>query len=127
MSSRDLLRRRFRRLLRDGLVLWRVLRDPRTPRHVKVAAGLVLLYAVSPLDLVPDPILLGLIDDLVLVPLGLAGVRRLAPPGVVGDAEASVGDDEEVGERLRRVLWVVAIAWVASLVLFAYLLWWWLA
>ena len=63
------------RLKREVLALYLVGRDPRTPRYAKVVIGLVLAYALSPIDLVPDFIpVLGYVDDLVFAALGyLAG------------------------------------------------------
>lgn len=62
------------------LALWKLLRHPETPWPVRAVAVLVFAYAVSPIDLVPDFIpVLGLVDDLLLLPLGLWLVVRLAP------------------------------------------------
>jgi uncharacterized membrane protein YkvA (DUF1232 family) len=61
-------------------------RDPRTPWPVKLLAAGVVAYALSPLDLIPDPIpVLGQLDDLALVPLGLWVARRLIPPEIMAD------------------------------------------
>ncbi len=58
-------------------------KDPRTPWYARVLAAVVAAYAFSPIDLIPDPIpILGYLDDLVLVPLGIALVLRLIPPAV---------------------------------------------
>lgn len=68
------------RLATDVLALWHLVRDPATPRLPKLVAFLVLAYALSPIDLIPDFIpVLGQLDDLILVPLGLALVVRLVP------------------------------------------------
>ena len=62
------------------LALWKLFRHPQTPRAAKLVAIAVLAYAVSPIDLIPDFIpVLGLLDDLVLIPLGVALVVRLTP------------------------------------------------
>ena len=67
-------------LATDVLALWHLVRHPATPRLPKLVALLVLAYALSPIDLIPDFIpVLGQLDDLVLVPLGLALVVRLVP------------------------------------------------
>lgn len=73
---------------RNGLrVLSLVVRDPRTPWPARVVVALTLAYALSPLDLVPDftPVL-GLLDDVVLAPLGVRLALRLAPRAGVDDA-----------------------------------------
>ena len=104
------------------LALWKLVKHPQTPRGVRWVAGGVLAYALSPIDLIPDFIpVIGLVDDLVLVPLGLALVVRLTPrplwEACLREAEAGVG-------KLPRLLWgavfVVAI-WIILLVLFV---WW---
>jgi uncharacterized membrane protein YkvA (DUF1232 family) len=69
------------------LTVYFAARDPRTPIIVRLLALLVAAYALSPIDLIPDFIpVIGLLDDLVLVPLGLALVVRLTPPEVVASA-----------------------------------------
>jgi uncharacterized membrane protein YkvA (DUF1232 family) len=67
----------------DVLAVAVAARDPRVPWHVKALAVSVVAYAVSPIDLVPDFIpVLGHLDDLLLVPAGVAVVIRLMPPEV---------------------------------------------
>lgn len=64
-------------------------RDPRTPRTARLAAGLVAAYAISPLDLIPDFIpVLGQLDDLLIVPIGLYLVTRLIPAEVLAECRA---------------------------------------
>lgn len=63
--------------------LWLLLKDPRTPRVAKVVAGLVVAYALSPIDLIPDFIpVLGQLDDIILIPLGVALAVKLVPPAL---------------------------------------------
>jgi len=67
------LKRRAGRLEAEVYALYLAYRDPRVPIYARVFAAWVIGYAFSPIDLVPDPIpLLGYLDDLVLVPLGIA-------------------------------------------------------
>lgn len=76
--------RRLRSARRELRVLAAAIRHDRTPWPAKVLAVLVVAYAVSPIDLIPDPIpVLGLLDDAVLLPLGIMLVRRLVPPDVL--------------------------------------------
>ncbi len=73
------------------------LRDPRTPWYAKVLAFCVVGYAMSPLDLIPDPIpVLGVLDDLILLPLGIALLRRLIPAAILMDARARVAAGERI-------------------------------
>ena len=112
------------RLATRLLALWKLVRHRDTPRAPKVIALLVLAYALSPIDLIPDFIpVLGQLDDLVLVPLGIALAVRLTPQHLwlarLAEAEAST-------EQLPRVWWGVAlivVVWLLLLGLFA----WWLA
>lgn len=69
------------------VTLWFCRRDPRTPLSAKLMAALVVAYAFSPIDLIPDFIpVLGYLDDLILVPLGIYLTLRLIPPPVLADA-----------------------------------------
>lgn len=70
-----------RRVKRDVLAVWIAARDPRTPSYAKAMAALVAAYALSPIDLIPDFIpVLGYLDDLILLPLGIMLVVRMIPP-----------------------------------------------
>ena len=61
--------------------LWLLMKDSRTPLAAKLVAGVVVAYALSPIDLIPDFIpVLGLLDDVILVPLGVALAVKLVPP-----------------------------------------------
>jgi len=76
-------------LKREGHVLYLACRDPRVPWVPKVIAGLVVAYALSPVDLIPDFIpVLGYVDDLLLVPLGLALALRLIPAPILEEHRA---------------------------------------
>ncbi|WP_119943069.1 YkvA family protein [Neorhizobium sp. NCHU2750] len=67
-------------LKRDVMALWIAARDPRVPLAAKITAGAVAAYALSPVDLIPDFIpVLGYLDDLILVPLGILMAIRLVP------------------------------------------------
>jgi len=71
----DQLRNRALSLKRDTLALYLAARDPRTPWYAKLVAAAVVAYALSPVDLIPDFILVvGYLDDLIIVPLGIAAV-----------------------------------------------------
>ena len=70
----------------DALQLWRALRHPLQPRWLKPAVGLMLLYLLSPVDLLPDFIpVLGLVDDLVLLPLAMRFLLKRLPQAVRAD------------------------------------------
>jgi len=64
-------------------------RDPRVPWYARLCAVCVVAYAFSPIDLIPDPIpVLGYLDDLIIVPLGIAIVVRLIPRAVLAEYRA---------------------------------------
>ena len=69
--------------------LWWALRDPRAPRWLKLATAGLVLYLVSPIDLLPDTIpFLGVMDDVVLLPLAISWLRARLPVGLRADLEA---------------------------------------
>lgn len=96
------------RLKRDVVALWLAARDPRVPWH-----GVVAAYALSPIDLVPDFIpVIGLIDDLLIVPAGVALVVRLIPTPDMEDLRIQSANRE----RPRSVagLLVILIVWLGA-------------
>ncbi|WP_295642612.1 DUF1232 domain-containing protein [uncultured Methylibium sp.] len=73
----------------DARRLWIALRHPQAPRWLKVGTALVLLYLVSPIDLIPDALpFIGVVDDLVLVPTAIRFMLRRLPPDLQRDVEA---------------------------------------
>ena len=118
----DRLRRLARHLKAEVSALALAVRDPRTPWYARIFAGLVVAYALSPIDLVPDFIpVLGLLDDLLLVPLGLWLALRLIPPEVLAEARARAGQ-----ARAPRSLLGAGLVVTVWLLLTAGVLWWWL-
>lgn len=70
----------------DAQLLWFALRHPLAPRWVKPAVALLALYVLSPIDLLPDALpLLGIVDDLVLVPLALSFIVQRLPAALRAD------------------------------------------
>src|SRR5580765_4273618 len=87
------LRAWARELKTQLLTLWYCRADPRTPLAAKIVAALVVAYALSPIDLIPDFIpILGYLDDLILVPLGIYLAFKLIPANVVADARKRAED-----------------------------------
>jgi uncharacterized membrane protein YkvA (DUF1232 family) len=83
------LKAQAKQLKQHTLTVYFVARDSRTPIFVKTLALLVAAYALSPIDLIPDFIpIIGYLDDLILIPLGLALVVRLTPHEVMESARA---------------------------------------
>lgn len=80
----DQLKQWAKQIKRDVYAVWFAARDPETPFLAKLVALLVVAYAISPIDLIPDFIpVLGYLDDLILVPLGILLVLRLVPTEVM--------------------------------------------
>jgi membrane protein DedA with SNARE-associated domain/uncharacterized membrane protein YkvA (DUF1232 family) len=113
-----------RNLRRDILAIYLAARDPRVPWYAKAVALLVAGYALSPIDLIPDFIpILGHLDDLILVPLGVLLAARLIPDGLLEQhrrdaaAMAEQPTDWRVG-ALFVVIWAIALAfalrWLAG-------------
>lgn len=118
---------KFLRFVRPGrlavylIALWKTVRHPDTPRLAKWLALGVLAYAVSPIDLVPDFIpLLGQLDDLILIPLGVALVARLVPKPVW---HARLAEAEHRAQKLPRLWWGAALVVLVWLVLMALAAW----
>lgn len=89
MSILTSLKAQARQLKQHTLTVYFAARDPRTPILVRALAVFVAAYVLSPIDLIPDFIpVIGYLDDLLLVPLGLALVVRLTPPEVLESARA---------------------------------------
>src|SRR6478672_7950858 len=108
-----------KRLRSEVYALYLAYKDPRVPWYARVFAACVVGYAFSPIDLIPDPIpVLGYLDDLVLVPLGIALARKMIPPDVLAECR------EEAQSRLaegKPTNWVAAGVIIAVWVLLAVL------
>ena len=111
-----------RGIKRDAHALYLAARDPRTPWFAKALAILVAAYALSPIDLIPDFIpVLGLLDDLVLVPLGILAVLKLIPEGVMTEHRAAAALAAERPVSRNAAIAIIAI-WVVAIGLAAWLL-----
>jgi uncharacterized membrane protein YkvA (DUF1232 family) len=113
------------RLATRLLALWKLARHRDTPWAPKLVALLTLAYALSPIDLIPDFIpVLGLLDDVVLVPLGIALAIRLTPAHLW---QARLAEAQASADKLPRVWWgvlLVALVWLALLGLLAWWFFW---
>jgi uncharacterized membrane protein YkvA (DUF1232 family) len=90
MAALERWKAQAKKLERETYALYLASRDARTPWYAKAVAILVVAYLFSPIDLIPDPIpLLGYLDDLVFVPLGIALALRLVPAEVMSDCRAA--------------------------------------
>jgi uncharacterized membrane protein YkvA (DUF1232 family) len=104
------------------IALWKLFKHPETPRAAKLVALFVLGYALSPIDLIPDFIpVLGQLDDLVLIPLGVALAVKLTPKPLW---EARMREAEASREKLPKLWWGAALIALVWLLLFGALVWW---
>jgi uncharacterized membrane protein YkvA (DUF1232 family) len=113
----DRLKKWSRAVKRDVHAIYLAARDPRTPWYAKALAACVAGYALSPIDLIPDFIpVLGYLDDIVIVPLGILLVVKLIPPEVLADnrAAAALAAERPV---TRRAAMVIALIWAAAIAL----------
>jgi uncharacterized membrane protein YkvA (DUF1232 family) len=118
-------KQRARDLRIEVYALSLALHDPRVPWYAKLCAGGVIAYALSPIDLIPDFIpVLGFLDDLIVVPLGVALVRRMVPAAVLAEHReaasthfASARPKSLLGAGIVVAVWALTCALVARLVL----------
>lgn len=124
VSWRERLQRQARELQIQIHALWLAFRDPRTPWYAKAWLALVLGYAVSPIDLIPDFIpLVGYLDDLILVPAGIALAVRMIPPAVLTEARTRARETVEPGGRIAwlgaflvSAFWLLVLAGIFFLI-----------
>jgi uncharacterized membrane protein YkvA (DUF1232 family) len=116
------LRSRARALKNETYALYLAARDPRTPWFAKALIVLVVAYALSPIDLIPDFVpVLGYLDDLVIVPAGIALALKLIPPEVMEQARRQAGEavpDKRAG-RLGAL--IIVLVWILAIILCALL------
>lgn len=109
------LKHRARQLKADTYALYLAARDSRTPWHAKLFVAFIVAYAFSPVDLIPDFVpVLGYLDDLILLPLGIALAIRLIPDDVLAECRARAHDAFTSGKPVNRVAGAIIIAiWIA--------------
>ena len=110
------------KLWRYLTAMWLLARDRRTPFAPKLVAGLTLAYALSPIDLIPDFIpVLGQLDDLVIVPLGIALTLRLLPAGLWDEMLLAA---DQYGHRLPKMMLGLVLVLVIWGLLLGGMAWW---
>jgi uncharacterized membrane protein YkvA (DUF1232 family) len=120
-------KRRARELKVEVYAIYLAYKDPRVPWHARLFAACVVGYAFSPIDLIPDPIpVLGYLDDLVLVPLGVVLALKMIPPVVMAEcrekAQAAMQQGKPVNKFAAAVIIIIwlalaglVVAWLARL------------
>lgn len=109
------------------VALYLACKDPRVPWYAKALAAGVAGYAFSPIDLIPDFIpILGYLDDLVLIPLGVVAVRRMIPAQVWTECRARARDGLAEGNPGSRVAaTVIVMIWILTALAFGWLVFHW--
>ena len=127
MRFLDTTRAWARRIKRDAMTLWFARSHPATPWYAKLMGAIVVAYALSPIDLIPDFIpVLGYVDDVILLPILIWLTVRLLPPQVLADSrEQAERWMAQRGAKPRSLAGGVAIAliWIAVAMAAA----WWVA
>jgi uncharacterized membrane protein YkvA (DUF1232 family) len=108
---------------RDVYALYLASRDPRVPWYAKGVAVCVAAYALSPLDLIPDFVpVLGYLDDLVIVPLGIMLAVAMIPAPIMAEHRAAAALAESQPASTAGAVAIVAI-WIAATLLTSWLIW----
>jgi uncharacterized membrane protein YkvA (DUF1232 family) len=113
-SLLDTWKTRARQLKTDVYALYLAYKDPRTPWYARVFAAMVVGYAFSPIDLIPDPIpVLGYLDDLVLIPLGVFLAIKMIPPQVMVDSRQKAVEVIAQGKPVNKAAaLVIVMLWI---------------
>jgi uncharacterized membrane protein YkvA (DUF1232 family) len=114
-----------KKLKNEIRVLYLAYKDPRTPWYAKVFAVLIIGYALSPIDLIPDFIpVLGYVDDLIIVPAGMALLLKMIPKEVVDEYRAKV---ESMPPTRKRKGWIgviiIVLIWLLAIYFAAKIIW----
>jgi uncharacterized membrane protein YkvA (DUF1232 family) len=106
----DTWKTRARQLKLEVYALYLAYKDPRTPWYAKVFTAVVVAYAFSPIDLIPDPIpVLGYLDDLVLVPLGIYLALKMIPSEVMEESRTKSSEVMAKGKPVNKAAAVVIV------------------
>ena len=108
-----------RQLKLEVFAIYIAYRDPRVPWYARIFAACVVGYAFSPIDLIPDPIpILGYLDDLILIPLGIALALKMIPPEVMAESRTKASQMLDQGKPVSWVAAaVIAAIWLCLAVL----------
>jgi len=113
----DQLKQKAKHLKRETKALYFAFRDPRTPWYARAFSALVVAYLFSPIDLIPDFIpILGYLDDLILIPLGIHLALKMIPSEVMADARKSA--DNPIQNKTIGLVFTILILCVWALILF---------
>jgi len=110
----EILKKRSTELKTETYALFLAYRDPRTPWYAKVFAGIVIAYAFSPIDLIPDFIpVLGYLDDLILVPLGISLALKMIPSEVRVESREKAREFNRSGNPVNWFAgFIITLIWI---------------
>jgi uncharacterized membrane protein YkvA (DUF1232 family) len=104
-------KQRVRQLKTETYALYLAYKDPRVPWYARLFAALVVGYAFSPIDLIPDFIpILGYLDDLILVPLGILLALKMIPAAVMAESREKAQEVMAQGKPVNRAAAAVIVA-----------------
>ena len=111
------------KLQSESWVLYRASKDPETPWYAKAFIALVIAYALSPIDLIPDFIpIIGYLDDLILIPIGIYLAAKLIPAEILQKHRRDLVFSSEEKQRIGSVgAKLVFIIWITILILLIFL------
>lgn len=115
MPLLEQIKQRAHRFKAETFALYLAARHPATPWYAKLLVAAIVAYAFSPIDLIPDFVpVLGYLDDLILIPLGIALTIKLVPPPVLAECRARAQEAMHHGTPMSRTAAVVIVAiWLA--------------
>ena len=110
----DQWKQKAKRLKIEIYAMYLAYKDPRVPLYARIFAACVVGYAFSPIDLIPDPIpILGYVDDLILIPLGVMLAVKMIPPDVLAECREKAQDIMRQGKPVNKAAAAVIISiWV---------------
>jgi uncharacterized membrane protein YkvA (DUF1232 family) len=114
-------KQRARRLRAETFALYLAARHPGTPWYAKLFVAGIVAYAFSPIDLIPDFVpVLGYLDDLILIPIGIALAIRMVPSSVLAECRARAQEVMSQGKPVNPIAGaVIVVIWIALTALFA--------
>lgn len=109
------LKQRARQLKAEVFALYLAARHPGTPWYAKLLVAGIVAYALSPIDLIPDFIpVLGYLDDLILLPIGIAWAIRLIPPQIMAECRVRAQETLKNGKPVSRIAGaLIIVIWLA--------------
>ncbi len=112
------LKQHARNLKTETFALYLAVRDPRTPWYAKLLVAGIVGYAFSPIDLIPDFVpVLGYLDDLILIPLGITLAIKMIPQPVLAECRSRAQDTIQNGKPVSRVAGaVIVVIWLMPVV-----------